>query len=179
MALINCRGKSGNHSSQKETIVLREDQKSVNTQKKIDSQLQTAQQSAGQQIDSRIDKNLAGLDAKVKSIIEETVKRQSIKKEAIYFDPSLLECDLTSEAIKSQQSPHPVSSFSKRNRQADNIDLRSPTYEKREDSKNNRRPQSAQSKGPYIVMITYNTNRGVLKALVVLLYVCREYQRPL
>ena len=123
--------------------------------RKFDSQLQTAQQSAGQQIDSRIDKNLAGLDAKVKSIIKETVKSQSIKKEAIYFDPSLLECDLTSEAIKSQQSPHPVSSSFKRNRQADAIDLRSPTYEKRQDSRNDRRPQSTQSIGPYVVMITH------------------------
>ena len=44
---------------------------------------------------------MAGLDAKVKSIINETVKSQSIKKEAITFDSSLLECDLTSTEFNS------------------------------------------------------------------------------
>ena len=139
----------------------------INAQKKFDSQLQNAQQSAGQQIDSRIDKTCAGLDAKVKHIIKETVKSQSIKKEAMYFDPALFECDLTSRAIKSQQTPHHVSSSSKRNRQADTIDLRSPIYDKRQD----RKPQSSQSKGPYIVMIIYNTQGGAFKALVVLPYI--------
>ena len=126
--------------TKRDRIVLREHKKTVNAQKKFDSQLQTAQQSAGQQIDRRIDKTLAGLDAKVKNIIKETVKSQSIKKEAMYCDPSLLECDLFSEAIK---SPHP-------------IDLRSPTY-KRQDTRNDRRPQSSQSQGPYF---------------------CKEYRRP-
>ena len=84
------------------------------------------------------------------------VKSQSIKKEAMYFDPSLLECDLTLEAIKSQQSqqsPHLGSLSSTRNRQADTIDLRSPTSGKRQ----NKRRQSSQSNGLYIVMIIYNT----------------------
>ena len=57
---------------------------------------QAAKQSAGEQMDARCDKNLAGLDAKVKSIIADTVKSQSIKKEAILFDTSLLECDVIS-----------------------------------------------------------------------------------
>ena len=83
-------------------IVRREHQKSVSNQKKFDTQLKNAQQSAGQQIDSRVDKKLAGLDAKVKSIIKETVKSQSIKKEAINFDSSLLECDLTLEDLNCQ-----------------------------------------------------------------------------
>ena len=56
---------------------------------KVRHSTKNAQQSAGQQIDSRVDKNLAGLDAKVKSIIKETVKSQSIKKDAINFDSSL------------------------------------------------------------------------------------------
>ena len=56
-------------------------------QKKFDAQLHTAQLPVGQQIDNRIDKTLAGLDAKVKSIIKDTVKSQSIKKESLYFDP--------------------------------------------------------------------------------------------
>ena len=77
---------------------MKEHHKNVNSQNKFDSQLLIAQQSAGQQIDSRIDKTLAGLDAKVKNIIKDTVKIQSIKKESLYFNPSLLECELTSNA---------------------------------------------------------------------------------
>ena len=65
--------------------------------KKYGIQLQTAQLPAGQQIDNRVDKKLAGLDAKVKSIIKDTVKSQFIKKEAISVDPSLLENELTYE----------------------------------------------------------------------------------
>ena len=49
------------------------------------------------EIDNRVDQNLAGLDAKVKSIIKEIVKSHFIKKDAITFDASLLECDLTGQ----------------------------------------------------------------------------------
>jgi hypothetical protein len=59
-------------------LVLREHQKNINDQRKFDAQLKNAQQSAGQQMDNRVGQNLAGLDAKVKSIIKETVKRQFI-----------------------------------------------------------------------------------------------------
>ena len=45
--------------------------------------------------------NLAGLDAKVKNIIKETVQSKSIKREAIEFDQSLLECELTSTGTTS------------------------------------------------------------------------------
>jgi hypothetical protein len=38
---------------------------------------------------------MAGLDAKVKSIIKDTVKSHSIKWDAIEFDQSLLDCELT------------------------------------------------------------------------------------
>ena len=71
--------------SQKDRIISREHAKVVHlqSQRKFDTQLQTAQLSAGQQIDKRIDENLAGLDAKVKSIIKETVKHQYIKKESL------------------------------------------------------------------------------------------------
>ena len=85
-------------------IILREHQKTVNSQRKFDSQLQIAQQSAGQQIDNRVDKSLADLDAKVKSIIKDTFKTQYIKKEYLYFDSSLLECDLTSVDVNPLQS---------------------------------------------------------------------------
>ena len=47
---------------------------------------------------------MACLNAKVKSIIKERVKTQSIKKEVITFDSSLLECDLSSSEFKSQSS---------------------------------------------------------------------------
>ena len=61
-------------------IVLREHQKSVNAQKKFDSQLLTAQQSAGQQIDSRVDKNLAGLDAKSKALLKKLSRASQSRK---------------------------------------------------------------------------------------------------
>jgi hypothetical protein len=41
---------------------------------------------------------MAGLDAKVKSIIKDTVKSHSIKRDAIEFDQSLLDCELTGAA---------------------------------------------------------------------------------
>ena len=62
---------------------MREHHKNLNTQKKFEEQLKAAQQSAGEQIDSRYDTNLANLDAKVKSIIKDMVKSASIKKEAM------------------------------------------------------------------------------------------------
>ena len=81
--------------AKRDRIILKEHNKTLQIQKKFETQLENAQLSAGQQIDNRIDQNLAGLDAKVKSIIKDTVKSHSIKREAIEFDQSLLECDLT------------------------------------------------------------------------------------
>ena len=49
--------------TRRDRIVSREHTKTVYNQKKFDAQLQTAQLPAGQKIDNRIDKNLAGLDA--------------------------------------------------------------------------------------------------------------------
>ena len=86
---------------------MREHHKTLESQRKFDSKLKEAQQSAGQQIDSRCDKNFANLDAKVKSIIKDTVKSQSIKKEAILFDSSLIECELTTEALSAKPSSQP------------------------------------------------------------------------
>ena len=57
----------------RDRILLREHQKTLSNQQKFDTQLKNAQLSAGQQIDNRVDKNL---DAKVKSIIKETLKSQ-------------------------------------------------------------------------------------------------------
>ena len=44
-----------------------------------------SQQSVGAQIDARCDVNLAGIDDKVKRIIKDTVKSQSINKEALHL----------------------------------------------------------------------------------------------
>ena len=107
---------------------MRDHHKNLNAQKKFDDQFKAGQRSAGEQIDSMCDKNLANLDAKVKSIIKETVKSTSIKKESMMFDPSLIECDLTGNAIDNRTFPHSQSqtSSSKRSRQPETIDLRSP-----------------------------------------------------
>ena len=60
-------------------------------------------------------KNIIKLQEREKSIkIKEKVKSQSIKKEAIYIDSSLLECDLTSTEVATQSFAQP--SFSKTSR---------------------------------------------------------------
>ena len=71
---------------------------------------------------------MAGLDAKVKSIIKNTVKSTSIKKETMEFDQSLLECELTSTEVNAHQFSCTASScsISKIYRQPEVIDLRSP-----------------------------------------------------
>ena len=95
---------------------------------------------------------MAGLDAKVKSIIKETVKSQFIKKEAITFDPSLLECDLTTKEFNAQSFPQ-SSTSAKHPRQAETIHLRSPVYQrstKKQEFRKESRKQyqsSSQTKG--------------------------------
>ena len=102
--------------NKRDKIVLREHQKVVNSQRKFDSQHLIAQQSAGQQIDNRVDQNLVGLDVKVKSIIKDTVKSQAINPQSF------------------RNSPHPISGAFKRNRQTETIDLCNPNYgNKRQD----------------------------------------------
>ena len=88
-------------------ILLREHQKTLSDQRKFDAQLKNAQLPAGQQIDNRIDLNL---DAKVKSIIKETVKSQSIKKENLTID----ECDLTCTESGSRSFSQSSSNTTKR-----------------------------------------------------------------
>ena len=68
----------------------REHHKSVSPQKSHAAQLKASQQSDGAQIDARCDVNFAGRDDKVKRIRKDTVKIQSIKKEALSFDISSL-----------------------------------------------------------------------------------------
>ena len=79
----------------RDKIISREHAKVVQSQRKFDTQLQTAQMSAGQQIDKRIDEKFTNLDAKVKSIIKETVKQQYIKKESFTYDESIFEDEPT------------------------------------------------------------------------------------
>ena len=74
---------------------------------------------------ARCDKNLANLDAQVKSIIKETVKSQLIKKKSMMFDHSLIECELT-YAVDNRLPTSLCQPLSKRSRQPGTIDLRSP-----------------------------------------------------
>ena len=72
--------------NKRDKLILREHAKVVQNQRKFDTQLQTAQMSAGQQIDLRIDTKFADLDATVRGIIKDTVKNQYIKKESFAED---------------------------------------------------------------------------------------------
>ena len=87
---------------------------------------------------------MTGLDATMKSIIKETVKSQFIKKEAMTFGPSLLDCELTFTEDQSQTSsithPHPSSSYAKRNRQPETVDLSSPQNTRRKKKQDSRPP---------------------------------------
>ena len=136
----------------RDRIVIKDHHISRANQKKFDAQLKIAQQSAGQQIDNRVDQSLTGLAAKVKSIIKDIVKSTSIKKETMEFDQSLLECDLTSTEANTQHFSHTASSSStsKRHRQPEFIDLRSPTTShsgKKYDARKNARDENTQLKG--------------------------------
>ena len=130
----------------------------VQNQKKFDDKLHAAQLPAGLQIDNRVDKKLAGLDAKVKSIIKETVKSQSIKKEAISFDPTLFENELVFDEEESHHSsfPFPSKNPSKRSRQPpETVDLRSPTQSQHRKKKETRlQPQHLNPQG-FICCLTF------------------------
>ena len=125
----------------RDRFLLREHQKTLSDQRKFDAQLKNAQLPAGQQIDNRIDLNL---DAKVKSIIKETVKSQSIKNENLTIDPSLFECDLTNTESGARSFSQASSNTTKRHRMGETIDLRSP-MEQRSFKKQDFRQQSAKS----------------------------------
>ena len=137
----------------KDRIISREHAKVVQNQRKFDTQFQAAQLSARQQIDKRIDENLAGLDAKVKSIIKETVKSQYIKKESIAYDKSLFEEESAYHGEQSQQASgfqrQSSSSSSKRHRQPEAIDLRSPQVSRKHKEENRPLHQHTQGVIPY------------------------------
>ena len=108
---------------------MREHAKVVQNQRKFDTQLQTAQMSAGQQIDLRIDTKFSDLSATVRGIIKDTVKYQSIKKESFAEDESYS----GKEPFQSGKQSHFTHGFqqqkqsSKRSRMQEPIDLRSPS----------------------------------------------------
>ena len=144
----------------RDRIILKEHNKSLLNQKKFEAQLENAQLSAGQQIDNRVDQNLAGLDAKVKSIIRDTVKSHSIKRDSIELDQSLLECKLTGTGTNIKKLPYTANASSssyqanqhnpKRARKPDYIDLRSPnsnTSSQNQETNRGNRGFKSQSKG--------------------------------
>jgi len=129
----------------RDKIIARDHAKVVQGQRKFDVQLQTAQMSAGQQIDKRIDEKFTNLSDTVKSIIKETVKQQYIKKESFTFDDSIFENEPPQSG---KQFKHPPgiqqrsssSSTSKRQRQQEPIDLRSPNTPTQRKKKSESRP---------------------------------------
>ena len=168
-AFITCRGK----------IVAREHAKAIQNQKKFDIQLQTAQLPAGQKIDNRVNKKLVGLNAEVKSKIKDTVKSQFIKKEAVSFDPSLFDCELTYEEEQYPSSiPFPSSALSKRSRQSETVDLRSPVRSRRK-KKQDFRPPYLHSQGfKCFIFIISKWNFLTKKSLVNLYVFIRSRKKP-
>jgi hypothetical protein len=144
----------------RDRIILKVHNKSLLNQKKFEAQLENAQLSAGQQIDNRVDQNLAGLDAKVKSIIRDTVKSHSIKRDAIEFDQSLLECEPTGTGANIKRLPHTANTSTsshqpnpKKARKPEYIDLRSPnsnTSSQKQETNRSNRGFNSQSKGVFL-----------------------------
>ena len=110
--------------SKRDKIILREHAKVVQNQRKFDTQLKTAQLSAGQQSDDKF----SGLDATVRGIIKDTVKNQYIKKESFVNDESSFENEpfYTGKQSRFTQGSLQQQSTTKRSRMQDAIDLRSP-----------------------------------------------------
>ena len=90
---------------------------------------------------------MACLDAKAESIMKETVKSQFIKKEAIAYDKSLFDDEITFDEEQSQPAKTFLasSSSSKRSRQPETVDLRSPPLRRK--SKPDSRPSYQHSQG--------------------------------
>ena len=91
---------------------------------------------------------MADLDTKIKSIIKDTIKSRSIKKESLSIDPSLYEIDDSLEegfsqpGVEYHSSSQQRVSFqsSKRFRQPETIDLRSPNQQRRKKKQDSRPP---------------------------------------
>ena len=148
----------------RDRLVLKEEQKSLQTKQRFENQLKAAQQSAGAQIDARCDANLANVDDRVKRIIQETVKSQSIKKDALAINISTLSnmdntLGTTGNFNTINLIPHSV----KRNRPQDMaIDLRSPNEIRKKKSTNNNAAipeNSSRIKGFCLIFL----NRNILE----------------
>jgi hypothetical protein len=128
--------------NKRERIIARDHAKIIQTQKKFDDKLHSAQIPAGKQIDNRIDNKMADLDAKVKSIIKDTIKSRSIKKESLSIDPSLFEIEDSLEQEYTQPffQPHSQIQSAKRYRQPETVDLRSPNQNRRKKKPDSRPP---------------------------------------
>ena len=113
---------------------MREHAKVVQNQRKFDTQLKTAQMSAGQQIDLRIDTKFSDLSATVRGIIKDTVKNQYIKKESFAYDESSFGNEPFQSGKQSGKQSHFTQGFqqqkssTKRSRMQEPIDLRSPSF---------------------------------------------------
>jgi len=137
--------------TRRDKIIARDHAKVVQGQRKFDVQLQTAQMSAGQQIDKRIDEKFTNLSDTVKSIIKETVKQQYIKKESFTFDDSIFDDEAPQSGKQFKNPPRFQqrfsSSSSKRQRQQESIDLRSPNTPNQRKKKTESRPFSQNIQG--------------------------------
>jgi len=139
--------------SRRDKIIARDHAKVVQGQRKFDVQLETAQMSAGQQIDKRIDDKFTGFADTVKSIIKNTVKEQYIKKESFAFDDSIFEEELPHGGKQFKNTPgnqkfsSASASTSKRQRQQESIDLRSPNTPSQRKKKANPRTFSHNTQG--------------------------------
>ena len=97
--------------NKRDKLILREHAKVVQNQRKFDTQLKTAQMSAGQQIDLRIDNKFSDLSATVRGIIKDTVKNQYIKKESFAHDES----SFGNEPFQSGKQSHSLKGFNNKN----------------------------------------------------------------
>ena len=107
---------------------------------------------------------MADLDANVKSIIKDTIKSRSIKKESLSTDPSMFEIEDSQEEEYTQpflqthpQSHHSFQSSShtgKKFRQPEAVDLRSPNQIRRK-KKQNPRPPIVNPQGLYNFVMNY------------------------
>ena len=92
---------------------------------------------------------MADLDTKIKNVIKDTIKSRSIKKESLTIDPSLYEIDDSLEEgfsqpgvefYSSSQPQSSTSQSSKRFRQPETVDLRSPNQQRRKKKQDFRPP---------------------------------------
>jgi hypothetical protein len=157
--------------NKRERIISRDHAKTLQSQKKFDNKLQNAQLSAGKQIDNRIDSRLVDLEGTVKSIIKDTIKSRSIKKEFLPTDSSsFFEVEDSLKESYNQPLPHQhqhvqqqqqqflqnlQNQANKRFRSPDLVDLRSPNQNRRKKNQDSRSPFLNQQ-GYFYITLFYN-----------------------